>query len=122
MQKELQFGLRYVCKFEKALEYFQLVEVVDSQGQYVHLYRSFAWLLFLLMVREVGRESQMETDYLLISVLYIMIRFGFDYIRPKQAPPAHSNATLITSILNQLFQIFEIDHPAVFKRVTAQTD
>jgi len=54
-----------------------------------------------------------------------MVRYGFDYMRPKNTPTSvnRSNSkVLITSILQKLFQIFLIDDPISFKKITAMVD
>ena len=97
------FGLDYVTKFERAVQYFDFVELVPERCEYISLFRSFAWLLFLLMTELVPTKKEHEKDYLLIAVLYIMVRYSFDYVRPRSAPHSETSKTIITSILNQLF-------------------
>ncbi len=108
------------------MKYFNFVCLIDDQ-YYPALFNSFSWLMFLLMqeVTEVNKKNHYETDYLLIAVLYLMVRYAFDYLRPKSAPPQPynlNNKEIIRDILNQLFQIFEIDHPQVFKKITNEVD
>jgi hypothetical protein len=120
--EQLSFGSGYLAKFERAIDYFDFVELTSCAFGYLAIYRSFAWLLFLLIHKRVSPASEAESDYLLIAVLYLMVRYGFEYIRPRSAPTLGSSKTLVTSILSQLFQIFEIDHPSLFKKVTSLVD
>jgi len=70
------------------------------------IFKSFAWLLFLSTSQQIATKNPQETDYLLISVLYLMVRYGFDYLRPRCCPPLDSKRSLVSTILSQLFQIF----------------
>lgn len=51
-----------------------------------------------------------------------MVRYVFDYLRPRTALRVGTNKDIISSILSQLFQIFEIDHPQSFKLITSKVD
>lgn len=74
------------------------------------------------MLQRIPIRHNYEADYLLISVLYLMVRYVFEYLRPSSAQRVGTNKDIVSNILSQLFQIFEIDHPAVFKTITAQVD
>ena len=78
--------------------------------------------MFLNMREAIPMRSSTELDYLLISVLYIMVRYAHPYLRIRKMPVAHNNKVLIASILEQLFSIFVIDDPICFKKVNAQAD
>lgn len=55
-----------------------------------------------------------------------MVRYSFDYLRPKsiQSLPKskHNQKILVTSILQNLFQIFLIDDTVSFKNITNLVD
>ena len=95
-----------MTKFERAISYFDFVELVGEAYGYLGIFKSFAWLLFLITSQKLKTNDSQETDYLLISVLYLMVRYGFDYLRPKCCPPLDSKKSLVSTILSQLFQIF----------------
>jgi hypothetical protein len=62
--------------------------------------------MFLVMSQKIHTLEPFESDYLLISVLYLMVRYVFDYLRPSSALRIGTNKDIISNILNQLFQIF----------------
>lgn len=119
--------MSYINKFEKAIEYFDFVQIEPigsggTGGEYLELFKSFAWLFFLVMRQKIPIKQAYEADYLLISVLYLMVRYIFDYLRPRSAQRVGTNKDIVSNILSQLFQIFEIDYPLAFKSITAQVD
>lgn len=122
--KEISFGTLFMEKFQRAMTYFDFKERRDQGGEYLRLFSSFTWLLFVHLHSELGLPSEEEQDYLLISVLYLTVRYAFDYLFPKsiELPPCSQQKALITSILHTLFDIFFIAQPATFKQITALVD
>jgi hypothetical protein len=81
------------------------------------------WILFLTMANKFSIKNGFDADYLLISVMYLMVRYSFDYLKPKNAPKIKANnKTIISSILKKLFQIFLIEDVSCFKSITAIVD
>jgi hypothetical protein len=71
---------------------------------------------------QIPTNNHVEVDYLLISVLYLMVRYVHPYLRPKKMASIHNNKTLIASIIEQLFSIFIIEEPTSFKRINSEVD
>jgi hypothetical protein len=87
------------------------------------MFRSFSWLLFLQAHGHLKPQGVCENDYLLICVLYLTVRHGWDHIRPRHAlTHTANNRQLITAILERLFTIFLIDDPHTFKRISNAAD
>ena len=72
----------------------------------------------------IAVRNTYESDYLLIAVLYLVVRYAFEYLRPRAMDhmQPHSGKSLVSSILQQLFSIFVIDHPQAFKAITSKVD
>jgi hypothetical protein len=100
--QQLQIGSNSLKHFEKALQYFNFEERIPEMNHYSHIFRSFSWLLFLEMRNYIDTKNQTENDYLLISVLYLMVRHSFDYYRPKAIPQlseSKQSKAFITTLL-----------------------
>ena len=70
----------------------------------------------------IPTNNHTEVDYLLISVLYLMVRYAHPYLRPRKMAPIHNNKALIASIIEQLFSIFIIEDPVSFKKINSEVD
>jgi hypothetical protein len=107
------------------MDYFDFEELTEQAG-YREQFKAFTWLLFLQARQHLKISSEFESDYLLIAVLYLTVRHAFDFLRPKNAPQLSgsraSQKTLVSSILQRLFQVFLIDDLDSFKRITAHVD
>lgn len=98
---------------------------MDVKYGYKNAFKSFTWLFFLQARQQLNIESSAESDYLLISILYLTVRYAFAYIRPREIAMlnvANNQKNLVTAILNKLFQIFIIDDVSSFKAINSLVD
>ena len=79
--KQISFMTNNIETFKRAISSLELESKVVDSIKYHQTFQSFAWLLFIDFI---SGDVAVEETYLMASILYLLIRYSLDYIKPKK--------------------------------------
>lgn len=81
---EIEFGSEYSAKIGKVFKHFEFTDKIDESYGYGMTFRCLTWLLFLDAKIHLSINEGIETDYLMISVFWKMIRYSLEFQTSKR--------------------------------------